>query len=110
MADAAARLYGPTQLGSSAATIYTSAASTTTIVRHIIVCNTTANANAFYLSIGADAAGTRLFHKYPVEGTTNGISVFEWKGFMVLAAAETIQMYADNASVLTASVFGVKVT
>ena len=108
--DSASRLYGPTQLGASATTIYTSPASTVTIVRHIIVCNTTTAASAFYLSIGADAVGTRLFHKYPVEGTTNGISFFEWKGFLVLAAAETLQMYADNATVLTASVFGVKVT
>lgn len=110
MADTAARLYGPTALGTGATTIYTSAAGTTTIVRHIIVCNTTANASAFYLSIGADAVGTRLFHKYPVQGTANGISFFEWKGFVVLAAAETLQMYADNATTLTASVFGVKVT
>ena len=110
MADTASRLYGPTALGTSAVTIYTSAASTTTIVRHIIVCNTTTAASAFYLSIGADAVGTRLFHKYPVEGTTNGISFFEWKGFVVLAAAEIIQAYADDASTCTMSVFGVKVT
>ena len=110
MADTAARLYGPTALGTSATTIYTSAASTTTIVRHIIVCNTTTAASAFYLSIGADAVGTRLFHKYPVEGTTNGISFFEWKGFVVLAAAETLQAFADDATTLTLTVNGIKIT
>src|SRR3990167_10567908 len=105
MADAASRLYGPTALGTGATTIYTSAASTTTIVRHIIVCNTTTSGSAFYLSIGADAVGTRLFHKYPVPGSADGASFFEWKGFVVLAAAETLQMYADDAATLTASVF-----
>lgn len=106
MADTAARLYGPAQLGTSAATIYTSPASTVTIIRHLVVCNPTATPSAFYLSIGADADSTRLFHKH----TVNGIAQFEWKGFVVLAAAEILQAYADNATTLTMTINGVKVT
>jgi hypothetical protein len=106
MADTAARLYGPTALGTSAATIYTSAASTVTIIRHIIVVNTTLAVVRVTISVGADAAGTRILYVYPIGANQN----YEWKGFLVLAAAELIQAYADTASAATMTMNGVKVT
>lgn len=106
MADAASRLYGPTQLASSAATIYTSAASTITVVRHILACNTTAAAVTLTMSVGADAAGTRFVHQITIAPKVT----WEWKGFLVLAAAELIQAYSDTASACTLIMNGVKVT
>ena len=109
MADAAARLYGPTQLGSSAATIYTSAGSTTTIIRHILACNTHATAGTsatLTMSVGADAVGTRFLNGLTIPHKTT----WEWRGFLVLAAAELIQAYSDTASAITLTVNGVKIT
>ena len=106
MADTAARLYGPTQLGTSAVTIYTSAASTTTIVRHIIAVNAATTAAKLTLSIGADAVGTRILDGFYIASKQN----YEWKGFLVLAAADTIQASSDTASAVTLTVNGVKVT
>src|SRR3990167_843151 len=102
MSDSASRLYGPTQLGTGAATIYTSPAPTITIVRHIIACNTASVAAQFTLSIGADAAGTRIV---PTITIGNG-ATFEIKGFIVLAAAETLQAYSDTANAIVLTVNG----
>lgn len=106
MADVAARLSGPSVLGTSAVTIYTSAASTTTIVRHIIAVNTSTVGAQFTMSIGADAAGTRIVPTI----TLAPKATVEMKGFIVLAAAETLQAYSDTASAITLTVNGVKVT
>ena len=106
MADTASRLYGPTQLGTGAATIYTSPASTTTIVRHMVAVNTATVAAKLTISIGADAAGTRIVPTITLApGTT-----FEIKGFIVLAAADILQAYSDTASAITLTVNGVKIT
>lgn|SRR3990167_1647572 len=106
MADVAARLSGPSQLGTGAATLYTSAASTTTIIRHILACNTSTAAVTLTLSVGADAAGTRFVHSITIAPKVT----WEWKGFLVLAAAELIQGYSDTASALTTTINGVKIT
>src|SRR3990167_10964468 len=104
MADTAARLVGPTQLAASATTIYTVPASTTATILHIIVCNTTTTPAGVYLTIGADAAGTRLLHNQSVQG------VFELKGFIVLTAAQILQAYASAASSATITISGVTTT
>ncbi len=106
MGDIAKRIVGPTQLGTAAATVYTVPASTTTILRHIKVCNESSSAVSFTLSIGADAAGKRLYYQVSIPG--NG--VLDWSGFEILAAAETLQSYASASTSLTLTLSGVEAT
>ena len=106
MADTAARLAGPTQLGTSASTVYTVPASTTAIIRSILVCNTTGDQVKFTMSIGADAAGTRIF----MDRVIAPRMTFEYHGFIVLTAAGTLQAFADTATAATLTVSGVTVT
>lgn len=105
MADTAKRLYGPAQLTASAATLYTVPASTATILRYIRVANTTASDRTITLSVGADAAATRIFAGQTVPA--NG--ALDWSGFIPLAAAEFLQGLASAATALTVTIAGVEV-
>jgi hypothetical protein len=60
------RIYGPASLPNAAGTRYTAPAGIRAIIRHIHVSNPTAGIINLTLSIGADAAGTRLFDAYPI--------------------------------------------
>lgn len=104
MADLAKRIVGPTQLASAAGTVYTVPAATTTIMRCIHVANTSSSAASFTLSIGVDAAGTRLFSSVSVQA--NGY--FVWSGFQVLTATEVLQVFGSAANVLTMTIAGVE--
>ena len=106
MADAASRVAGPVALGAAAATIYTVPAATQAILRSIHVSNETAAVHTFRVSIGADGAGKRLFYDQPVQPGDS----FDWSGFIVLAATEVLQAYADTGAALTITVSGVLVT
>lgn len=104
MADTAKRLVGPTQLTASAATVYTVPASTTALLRHMRVVNTGTVAATITVSIGADAAGTRIWAGQTVQPG----GFLDWSGLMVMAAAETLQAYASAASTLTLTISGVE--
>jgi hypothetical protein len=104
MADTAKRLAGPTSLTASSATIYTVPGSTTAILRNIRVANTTGVVARLTVSIGADAAGTRIWSSVAIPAN----DALDWSGFMVLAAAETLRAYSDTASALTITVSGVE--
>lgn len=106
MADTLKRLAGPTQLGTSAATVYTVPGSTTTVVRDITVANTTGSTATFTLSIGLDAAGTRLYSAVSIPAN----STFQRTGSIVLAAAEVVQAYAGTGTALTLTMSGVEST
>ncbi len=104
MADTAKRLAGPVAGTGSAATLYTVPASTTSILRNLHVANTSTTRQTFRMSIGADAAGTRLYSDTPVEAG----SVIDWSGFQVLTAGETLKWSAPSS--LTITVSGVEAT
>jgi hypothetical protein len=105
VANVAKRLAGPAVGTGSEATLYTVPGSTVTTVQSIRVVNTTSGALTFKMSIGADAAGTRLFSDYPVPA--NGI--LKDAGFdVVMVAAETLRWTA--AAGLTVTVNGVETT
>jgi hypothetical protein len=106
MADTAKRLYGPAQLATTATTVYTVPAATTTILRYIRIVNTSGTDRAVTLSIGTDAAATRIFAGMTVPAS----GAVDWSGFIPLAAAEIIQGFAAAASALTATIAGVEVT
>ena len=91
------RFNGPAALTGAAATKYTCPANRTARVRHIHVSNPTAGALLLTMSIGADAAGTRIFDVFSVAGG----SVYDHFGIYVLQAAEIIQAFGGTALILT---------
>lgn len=101
--DTPKRLAGPVAMGTSATTFYTAPGSTTAIVRHLRVVNTTNGPITFKMSIGADAAGTRIYSDFSVPAN----DVYIWNGFEVLAAGETLRGVAAGAG-LTLTVSGIE--
>ncbi len=106
MPDILKRLAGPVYAAASATTVYTTPAATTTTVRALRVCNETATAASFTLSIGTDGAGKRLWHQYYVQPG----DPYDWTGFIVLGTTEVIQVLASTASALTVTISGVEST
>jgi len=98
----AKRLAGPAQVSNAAATKYTVPATTKTIVRHVHVSNPTGGAVTFTMSIGADAAATRLFDAYSIAAG----SVLDHFCYYVLEAAEIIQALSGTNNVLTLTIDG----
>lgn len=103
MADTHVRLSGPALLPAAAATQYT-ATGVTAIVRNIHVFNNDVLAVTFTLSIGADAAGTRLYDALSIPSR----SALDWSGSLVIADTEIIQALASSANKLTLTISGVE--
>lgn len=102
MARIAKRLAGPALVSNSVATKYTVPSTTKTVVRHIHVQNPSGSAVTLTLSIGADAAGTRLFDAYSIAAG----SVLDHFCYYVLEAAEIIQGVAGTNNILTLTIDG----
>ncbi len=102
MPRVATRLSGPAQVSNAAATKYTVPALTKTIVRHIHIQNPSGSAVTFTMSIGADAAATRIFDAY----TIGANSVLDHFCYYVLATTEIIQALAGTNNILTLTIDG----
>lgn len=98
----ATRMAGPAQVSNAAATKYTVPAGRLGILRHVHVQNPSAAAVTFTMSIGADAAGTRLFDAY----TIGAGQVLDHWCYYVLTAAEIIQAFAGTNNILTLTIDG----
>jgi hypothetical protein len=98
----AKRLHGPAQVSNAAATKYTVPALTKTIVRHIHVQNPSGSAVTFTMSIGTDAAATRIFDAYSIAAGT----VLDHFCYYVVDAAEIIQALAGTNNILTLTIDG----
>lgn len=96
------RLYGPAQLAAAAAVVYTVPAGRLAVVRNIHIVNATAGDLTFTASIGADAAGTRIFSAQ----TVSAEDVFDTFAPFVLAAGETVEAWASAAASLTITIDG----
>lgn len=96
------RIYGPALLSASTVTLYTVPTDVRTVIRHIHVSNPSASPVDFTLSIGADAAGTRLWNGQPVRAD-NLIQEFRDH---TLVAGEVIQAFAGTTSVLNLTIDG----
>lgn len=94
--------YGPAQVATGPATIITVPANQKYIIRHIHVFNPSASAVTFTMSIGADAAGTRIFDAFSIGP---GLSLDHF-GMYVLEETETIQVAAGTNNVLVITVNG----
>ena len=100
-----ARLWGPAQVATGPATVFTAAANER-VRFYVHVSNPSANARNFTLSIGADAAGTRLVGtnaSFNIPGNTATPVVF---GPYVVHESEIVQLSADTGAVLVASGHG----
>lgn len=104
--DIQKRLYGPAQPGTGAATLYTVPASRKTTLELIHVANTTGSNATLTLSIGADAAATRLLAAYTIQA--NGILTLPTE--ITLVAAEVIQGLQGTGSALTVTLNGTETT
>ena len=102
MARIPKRLYGPAALTNAAATVYTVPTATKTVVRHIHVQNPSGAAMAFTLSIGADAAATRLFDGVLIPA----VSAIDLWGYYVMEATQIIQALAGTTTVLVLTING----
>lgn len=112
MARTAKRLAGPAAVSNAAATKYTVPALTKTIIRQLHVQNPSASPVTFTVSIGADAAGTRLYDAYSVPAAAAGVSasVLDIFGYWVVDAAEIVQAFAGTNNILTLTIFGDELT
>lgn len=100
------RLAGPALLTNAAATKYTAPAGTVTIVQHIHVENPTGSTVTFTMSIGADAAGTRIYDAFPIAAT----SVLDVFAKYVLQPGEILQALAGTNNVMTLTLDGQELT
>lgn len=101
MARTPTRLAGPALVSNSAATKYTGP-SGGALIRSIHVSNPTASAVDFTLSIGADAAGTRLYDGYPIAADS---AVTFWC-YHAITNAEIVQAVAGTNNVITLTIDG----
>lgn len=106
MAGTLKKIAGPAYLASSAADIYTPAASTIyTIIRHIHIANVTAGAVTFTLYVGGTAGstgGTELFKGHSVAANTE----FDYYCVLKLLSTEFLSGLASAGSSLTITVEG----
>lgn len=112
MARTPKRLTGPALIATGPTTVYTVPASTKTIIRHIHISNPTGSAVTYSLSIGADAAGTRLFQTFSIPAAAAGVtdSVRDHYWYQVMDAAEILTVSAGTNNVLVITVSGDEIT
>lgn len=101
MATTKKRLFGPALLTNTTATKYTVPGSTSAVVRRIRFSNSDGGAYTITMSIGADAAGTRLFEGVSVPAA--GLDV--WGPFN-LAAAEIIAAHCSTTNKVVMQIDG----
>ena len=105
--DTPKRLAGPTLITSAEITLYTAPTGGQAIIRSIHIVNTSGSAVTFKMSIGADAAATRLYHDRSIAA---GAEFDAPISYLVLESGNTLRAQAATTNVLTATVSGVEVT
>lgn len=100
MPRTATRIVGPAQVATGPTTIYTAPALTKVVTRRIHVMNPSGSAVTFTLTIGADAAGTRVLGAYSIAA---GAVYIEY-GPMTIDAAEIITASAGTNNILVLTI------
>ncbi len=98
----AKRFNGPALISNAAATKYTVPANRRAIFRHIHVQNPTGAAVTLTMSIGADAAATRIYDAFSIGAG----QVFDHYPYYVLEAGEIFQAFAGTNNVMTLTIDG----
>lgn len=95
-------LYGPAQLGTTPATVFTAPATSKVLLRHVHVSNPSGSAVGLTLAIGADGAATRIFDDFEIPAdSAPSWTMLEW-----LEPGEIIQAFADTAATLVLTLDG----
>ena len=112
MARTAKRLYGPAQIATGPATVYTVPALTKTIIRYIHLSNPSASPVTVTLSVGADGATTRLYQTYSIPAAAAGVtdSVRQIWLYLVMDAAEILTLSAGTNNILVITINGDEIT
>ena len=108
MARIPTRLHGPAQVSNAAATKFTVAASEKNIVRHIHIQNPSGAPVTFTASIGADAAGTRIYDAFSIPAAAAGVtgSALDIFCYYDLDAGEIFQAFAGTNNILVLTIDG----
>lgn len=108
MSRIAKRLYGPALIATGPTTVYTVPAVTKTIIRQLHISNPSASPVTLTLSIGADAAGTRLYSAFSIPaaaaGVTNSVQDIFW--YQIMDAAEILTLSAGTNNILVIVING----
>jgi len=112
MARTPKRLVGPALIVTGPTTVYTVPALTKTIIRHLHFQNPSGAAVTISLSIGADAAGTRLFQTFSIPAAAAGVtgSVVDYFWYVIMDAAEILTLSAGTTNIVTATISGDEIT
>ncbi len=112
MARTPKRLYGPAVIATGPTTVYTTPALTKTLVRWIHFSNPSASPVTVTLSVGADAAGTRLWSTYSIPAAAAGVSdsVREIYPYLVVDAAEIVTLSAGTNNIVVIVIGGDEIT
>lgn len=102
------RLYGPAQVATGPATVYTVPALTKAIIRHLHVSNPSGSPVTLTVSIGASAAGTRLLDSFSIPAAAAGVtdSVKDIFWYQIMEAAEILQLAAGTNNILVITING----
>lgn len=108
MARIPKRLYGPALIATGPATVYTVPALTKTIIRQIHISNPSGSPVTFTLSVGADAAATRLWSAYSIPAAAAGVtdSVRDIFMYLIMDAAEILTLSAGTNNILDIVITG----
>lgn len=105
MARIPTRFSGPALVSNAAATKITVASSEKNIIRHIHIQNPSGSPVTFTASIGADAAGTRIFDAYSIAAG----AVLDHFCYYNMDAAEVFQAFAGTNNIITLTIDGDRV-
>ena len=112
MARTPKRLVGPALIATGPTTVYTVPAVTKTILREIHISNPSGSPVTFTLSIGADAAATRLWSAYSIPAAAAGVtdSVRDIFVYIPMEAAEILTLSAGTNNILDITITGDELT
>lgn len=102
------RLYGPAQVATGPTTVYTVPALTTARVTHVHVHNPSGSPVTLTLSIGADAAGTRLISAQSIPAAAAGVTgnMLDWYWSTPMTTGEILTLSAGTNNILTIVIDG----
>jgi hypothetical protein len=103
MAKTWKRLFGPAQVATGPATVFTAPALTKVRLKFLMVNNPSASPVTISASIGADAAATRFWDAYSIPAKAAGVTDSFRSYFVdiVLEPGEILQLSAGTNNILT---------
>jgi len=103
------RLYGPALIATGPTTVYTVPSLTLAKVKQIHVQNPSASPVTYTISIGADAAGTRLYSAFSLPAAAAGVTDSVRDHFfsdLPLTTTEIIQLSAGTNNIVNITIIG----